>query len=208
MPTEVELANALALSLGTVQRALRMLVEDAAIVRKPGAGTRIADAAREMDSPLHCRFAEPGQVGFLPVYSKLLERHVVTAEGPWTEHLGIGSSMRIERMLDIGGRFHVLSRFYVDPASFPIFGSANTTKLEGANFKSLITESSGLAVNQVQQFVSFVKPDARMRECLNLPRNAMATRFDLYAFAGTAMPAYYQELYTPPFTQRLQLRGS
>lgn len=207
LPTESELVPGLGLSLGTVQRALRMLVEDGAVVRRPGDGTYVADRQKEMQAPLHCRFLAEDGDGFLPVYSDVLDRTPTTEAGPWTAHLGATTVLRIDRLLEIGGQFKVYSRFFVDPAVFPIFREASIRKLEGANFKSLIAESAGLAVNRIRQYISFVTPDRELCKLIGCQAGSPVAKFELYAYAGSSMPAYYQELYAQPFTQRLLLSG-
>jgi GntR family transcriptional regulator len=207
LPTESELVLAVGLSLGTVQRALRMLVDEGAVVRRPGDGSYIADRQKEMQAPLHCRFLDDEGDGFLTVYSDVLDRAPSSEPGPWTRHLGASTVLRIDRVLDIGGQFKVYSRFYVDPAVFPVFREATIRKLAGANFKSLIAQSAGVAVNRVRQYVSFVTADRKLRSLIGCQSGAPLAKFELYAFAGSSTPAYYQELYAAPFTQRLLLSG-
>jgi DNA-binding GntR family transcriptional regulator len=207
LPTESELVAAVGLSLGTVQRALRMLVDEGAVVRRPGDGSYIADRQKEMEAPLHCRFLDDESDGFLTVYSDVLDRDMTAEPGPWTKHLGASNVLRIDRSLEIGGQFKVYSRFYVDPAVFPIFREATIRKLAGANFKSLIAQSAGVAVNRVRQYVSFVAADRKLKALLGCKEGEPVAKFELYAYAGSATPAYYQELYAPPFAQRLLVSG-
>ena len=58
VPNEQELAQVLPLSLGTIQRALRQLVDERVIHRRPGLGSFVADrrGGAEMERPFHCRF--------------------------------------------------------------------------------------------------------------------------------------------------------
>lgn len=204
IPNESDLVALVGLSLGTVQRALRMLVDDGAVVRRPGHGTFVADRTREMAAPLHCRFVDDAAAGFLPVYTDVRARTLVAEPGPWTAHLGAPRALRIDRVLDIGGRFKVFSRFFLDPEAFPFFRTASVRELEGANFKQLIAQSTGLAVSRVRQYVSFVEADAPLRALIGCGRGPVA-RFELFAWAGSARPVYYQELYAPLFSERLLL---
>ena len=52
LPTETELVELTALSLGTVQRALRDLVDDGLVVRNQGSGTFVAESRAPIDTPL------------------------------------------------------------------------------------------------------------------------------------------------------------
>jgi len=121
LPTESEWAIEVPLSLGTIQRALRMLAQEGLIVRRPGHGSFVAERdSTEMHSPLHCRFVNDDGSGYLPVYSKVIARKKVYGEGPWSTHLAARPPLLvIVRALDINEEFTVFSRFYVDPRRMP-----------------------------------------------------------------------------------------
>ena len=102
LPNEAELAARLPLSLGTIQRALRLLVDDGVIARRQGQGTFVAErGAGRMHAPLHCRFLDDSGKGYLPVYPEVTDRYPITDAGPWSEHLGTPKLLCIERVLRI-----------------------------------------------------------------------------------------------------------
>jgi hypothetical protein len=124
----------LPLSLGTIQRALRLLVEDGVIRAPPGPGLASSPAAApkgRMHAPLHCRFLDDAG-GYLPVYPEVTDRYAVDAPGPWSAHLGAPGLVCIERRLRIADEFSVFSRFYADPRRMPAFATLPARKLNPA----------------------------------------------------------------------------
>ena len=62
LPTEEELVGVTKFSLGTVQRALRMLAEDGIVVRRQGNGTFISHSGSRICEPWHFQFlSEDGE---------------------------------------------------------------------------------------------------------------------------------------------------
>lgn len=209
IPTESEWTAHVPLSLGTIQRTLRILAEDGIIVRRPGQGSFVADRdATEMHSPLHCRFVDDGGAGYLPVYSKVIERAEVGVTGPWSEHLHpAGALVRIDRVLDINKEFLVFSRFFIDPARIPAFATLPIRKLSGENFKEIIWRESHQMMGRIVQHFSTVPLAADAAQAIHVRRGTSATLLEVRAFLSGDSPIYYQELYIPPNKRRLRLAG-
>jgi DNA-binding GntR family transcriptional regulator len=209
LPTESEWAAQVPLSLGTIQRALRMLVDEGVVVRTPGQGSFIARRdATEMRSPLHCRFVDDAGDGYLPVYSKVIARASVEMPGAWSEHLQpAGEVVRIDRVLDINKEFLVFSRFYVDPARVPAFATLPTRKLSGENFKEIIWRESHQGVARMVQHLSTLAFPADVAGAIELKPRTPGSLLEVRAYLGGDSPIYYQELYIPNNRRRLRLGG-
>ena len=65
LPTEKELAALSRLSVGTVQRALRNLVDQGLVVRQQGLASFVAETQRRMEHPWHCRFLNDSETEVL-----------------------------------------------------------------------------------------------------------------------------------------------
>jgi len=120
LPTEQELARQTPYSLGTVQRAMRTLVESGIVVRRQGAGSYVAARERLTDDPWQLRFHGDDGVSFLSVSPKVLFRDWFSGPGHWNEFLELGSNkefVQVDRRVNIGGEFYVFSRYFaaVDP---------------------------------------------------------------------------------------------
>lgn len=208
LPTESEWAAHVPLSLGTIQRALRMLADEGLLVRRPGHGSFVAERdSTEMHAPLHCRFVDDSSGGYLPVFSKVLARKEVPEEGPWSSHLGGSPLLVIDRTLDINHEFTVFSRFYADPKRMPAFATLPVRKLSGENFKEIIWRESHQMVSRIVQHLSNLVFPSAIAKATGLGRGARGSLLEVRAFLGGNSPIYYQELYIPPNRHRLQLSG-
>lgn len=205
LPTEQELARLTPFSLGTVQRALRALVEEGIVVRLQGSGTFVAENRKPMDQPWHCRFLDDSGRDFLPVYPKVVGRHRIRETGPWSGHLkpGDGEVIRIDRVFNVSDEFLVFSQFYLDAGRFANMLTRPAGELDGANLKIIISREFGLPVTAIAQTIATVRfPDA-VRRALGLRRAPKGALLEIAASAGRERPLYYQALYIPPNRRRL-----
>ncbi|HQZ46199.1 MAG TPA: GntR family transcriptional regulator [Usitatibacteraceae bacterium] len=209
LPTEAEWAARVPLSLGTIQRALRMLADEGLVHRRTGQGTFVATRdTDEMRAPLHCRFLDDSGRGYLPVYSQVTAREEVAAEGPWSEHLGTAFPLlRIDRVLDINKEFAVFSEFYVDPQRMPAFARLPVRRLCGENFKEIIWRESHQPVARITQYLSSVRFSPSVAKATNMDRDTAGLLLEARAYLNGGSPIYYQRLYIPPNNRRLHLAG-
>lgn len=208
LPNEADLAAKLPFSLGTIQRGLRMLVDDGVIVRRPGAGSFIAQRdAGELHAPLHCRFLDDDGTSYLPVFPRIVDRYATSGDGEWTPHLEPGPKMCIERILRVSNEFDVFSRFWFDSARLPALASRPLKTLARENFKELILRESGLPIGRTTQYLSTARLPADIARHLELRAGVSVQRLDIAAFGGRDRPVYFQTLWIPPNRRRLQLPG-
>ena len=136
LPPEEALAEMTGVSLGTVQKALRSLVDDGLVTRKAGMGTFVAASGKPMHAPLqHCRFLADDGRNALPIYSRVLGRRTVSTtekagrkasksagkkkSGAWTAHIMAERAICIERIFSIDKQFEVYTHLYLDAQRFP-----------------------------------------------------------------------------------------
>lgn len=116
LPTEQALAGALPLSLGTVQKALRDLVESGDLYRKRRLGTFVAggDHRRQISTPAFI-FMRPDETPVKMVFIRLLKRERVYREGPWSQSLGHCETgyIRLTRLDRIDGAFDCHTVIYL-----------------------------------------------------------------------------------------------
>lgn len=208
LPTESEWVAGLQFSLGTIQRALRLLVEDGVIVRKHGTGSFIAErGVGRMHAPLHCRFLDDSGTAYLPVYAEVIERYRTRADGPWSRHLGVNEPICIERVLRIGDEFKVFSRFYADPKRLPALALQSVRKLSGENFKEIIWRESHQPIGRLDQVLATGPLPAPICKSLGVRPQSSGELLEIRAFVGRDSPIYFQELYIPSNHRRLHLAG-
>lgn len=112
LPTEQAMADALPLSLGTIQKALRELVQSGELVRHRRRGTFVAagDHRREISTPAFS-FLRPDGDPVRMVFIRLLKRSRLTRRGAWTGVLGVCDDgyVQIVRQDRIDGAFDAYS---------------------------------------------------------------------------------------------------
>lgn len=205
LPTETNLTRQTALSLGTVQRALRALVEDGVVVRQQGSGTFVADSRKPMDAPWHCRFIADDGKSFLPIYPKVLIRKRIRERGPWSallEQRG-NNIIRIDRVISIHDEFSVYSKFYLNGERFAGILKKPLAELDGANFKALLGREFGLPVTHITQSMSTAAFPSDVCRALKQGSSAVGTLLEIAASTGRGRHVYFQSLYIPPNRRRL-----
>ncbi len=207
VPNEQELAGILPISLGTIQRALRQLVDEGVIQRRQGQGSFIAGRGTEgeMAQPFHCRFVDDAGTGYLPVFPETLGRRATREPGEWSKWLGIEQGLEITRRIRIGTEFDVYSIFVVDPVRLPVFASLPLRKLNGENFKDIIFRACGQAIQKVDLFMRQQSPPAPIAEALGIKPRQLCIALRAVAFLGNGDPVYYQQIFIPPNERELHV---
>ncbi len=198
LPSEAELTSMSPFSLGTVQKALKSLMDEGIVARKTGVGTIVRHLDQSMKQPLHCRFStEDGT--YLPVYPKLYDRTAVDAEGPWSKVLGPTAEVfRLDRRIQIGDGFAVVTHFYVDAIKFPIFAHRPFAELHTENFKTLMQEEAQVRISRLEHRLSFCNADADVAAQIDVPVGTQILMIKVTARDSFDEAAYYQELFIPP----------
>jgi len=188
LPTERDLATLSGLSLGTVQRSLRTLVEEGYLTRTPKLGSFVTERT-QIRQPWHCRFlAEDGKT-VLPVSPTTRKRLVIEEVGPWTAHLGPAAAgyLYIERDFNVAGEFSVDSRFWGDANRLSALRSGPVSQLDGENLKHLIASRCHLPVTHVIHKLRYARQG---QEPARLILTALTWSHEA--------PLYYQEFTIPP----------
>ena len=210
LPTETEWVRCTPFSLGTVQRALRSLVEEGIVTRAQGSGTFVAPNRQQMEAPWHCRFVAADGSGYLPVYPKLVSRRRTNARGPWSAYVGQDGEgvIRIDRRLGIGDEFYVCSRLYMSAARFSALLAKPAAEIEAANVKALIGRDFHLPITQIGQRVSLARFPADVCRVIRAAPGTLGMLMECVATARAGFTVYYQELYIPPNGRRLIVSDS
>ena len=209
LPTETELTRFTPFSLGTVQRAVRSLVEDGVVRRRRGHGSFITDQRARMQDPLHYRFLSADGASELPVYPKVLSRRSETRAGPWSGYLEPRGRavLRIDRLFSINGEFSVYSRFYVDPERYGALSAKSLKSLHTANFSKLLGRELNTPVSDLYQRACVIRFPAEVCRAIKARRATAGMLLEIVGYAGGGQAVYYQEIYVPPTGRRLVLSG-
>jgi GntR family transcriptional regulator len=204
LPSEEKLVSMSGLSLGTVQRALRLLVEDGLLVRKQGLGTFVAVGSVPMNAPFyHCRFVDDESGELLTIYSKVLRRVKVDANGPWSAHIGGAEVQCIERVFSIANEFSIYVNLYFDPERLPMLVALPLEQLNGVNFKGVLSREFQLPVTRFSENLSVrFFPDS-VCKAIKVPRRTSGGVMEIAAYDSGGEAVYFQELYIQPNSRRL-----
>ena len=205
LPTEQQLARELPYSLGTVQRALRELVEDGLVVRVQGQGSFVAKGRKALEAPWHCRYVDDTGQGYLPVYPHVVLRKRTSQRGPWSALLDQRGDniVRIDRTMNVDDRFIVYSQFFLNADLFGAMLDKPLQELDAANFKSILQREFHLPVTRLSQTLSIATFPPEACRGMKLPRGTTGTVLEATASAGRVRNVYFQQLYLPATDRRL-----
>lgn len=201
LPTEHELARVTGLSLGTIQRALRELVDEGRLVRTAGRGTFVARAKVRLDEPfVSARFLNDDGTGYLPIRAQLVSRGLVSGPGGWVESLRPAGEavFRVERLFEIDGEFCILNRFYVDPARFPAFADLGAREFRSTNLRGLLARMYGFSAVSLRQTLRFQRFPAEVCRLLRCRAGTTGLLQSVTASMHGSDAVYYVELFIPP----------
>jgi len=199
LPTEEELVEMVPFSLGTVQRALRMLVDQGVVVRQHGLGTFVAQSHLRVEDPWHCRFIADDGESFLPVYSNIIKRDFATEDGEWSRYFRVPHHriLQIERVININDEFNVFTRFYVDKEDFPSLWNSPLEKLNGLNFKKQIARELNMPITRVDHSVRMLPFDTEVADYTNVKPNSVGMCLVAAAYMGSENCVYFQRFFIP-----------
>ena len=207
LPTESDFAAATPFSLGTVQRGLRLLVDHGIIERRRGIGTFVTRSANLLYEPLHCRFLTDSDNDYLPVYAQVLVRDLYIEPGPWSKRLGLddNAALRIDRLLEIGDEFFVLSRFHFNNEIFGALADIPIEELNQTNFKVLLHRKFGIALTAFTESMRVTNFPADVCTTIDCRQETIGAILEIEAWAAEKMPVYFQELFIPPNSRSMLL---
>ena len=123
-------------------------------------------------------------------------------KGPWSEFLQADAFVRIERLINIGGRFDLYSDFWLREEDFAGMGGLERAALE-KNLRELIGQRLTMPTLRVDQWIRFdVLPETAVRE-LDIDPAQRGFIMELRGYTLRNRPLYYQSVYSGPFSERL-----
>ena len=204
MPAELDLARFTPFSLGTVQKALRALVEEGLVVRQQGRGTFVAEKRTPMDMPWSLRVISEEEGKFLPLYPKVLIRKRISNQPPWRNILNSYSRslIQIDRLVDVGREFLSYSKFYLDGERFSGFMKKSRKELESTNFKNILRREFGAPITKMDYLLKILALPSDICKAIGVRRGTVGLIYGVIGYSG-ANPVYYQEIFIPPNKRRL-----
>ena len=204
IPSEDTLVEMTGLSLGTVQRSLRILVDESRLVRKHGTGTFVAAAVAPMKAPFqHCRFMDEASGEVLPIYSKVVQRRPATLDGPWSAHLAAGRIFCIERLFSINNEFTIYTHLYFNRDRFPKLVEVELDKLSNINLKDLLAREFHYPLAKFSEMLSVRQFPDYVCSAIKAKPATSGGVMEIFAYDRQGEGVYFQDLFIPPNNRRL-----
>ena len=124
LPSEEELAAVHGVSVGTVQKALARLASSGLISREHGRGTFVTGTSVAPADVRYLRFSDD-EGKELPSYVHVRSVKRMKRKGPWSDFLEGEAFVRIERSINVGGRFDLYSEFWLREEDFAQLGGVD-----------------------------------------------------------------------------------
>lgn len=205
IPSEDALVEMTGFSLGTVQRSLRILVDENRLVRRHGTGTFVtAELATPMKAPFqHCRFMDQATGEVLPIYSKVVQRRPVSTDGPWSTHLSAGNTFCIERLFSINNEFTIYTHLYFNQDKFPKLVELDLDALSNINLKDLLSREFHHPLARFSEMLSVRQFPDDICSAIKIKRGTAGGVMEIFAYDREGDGVYFQDLFIPPNQRRL-----
>ncbi|WP_233385120.1 GntR family transcriptional regulator [Methylobacterium sp. C25] len=207
LPNEIDLSARTGLSLGTVQKALRILSEQRIVDRRHGHGTFVATIDQDQRDLWYFRFLSNAGGELLPISARAIDRRIIRQRGPWHDFLAADEVIRIRRLLDVAGRFSVLSDFYIDAERFRGVLDIPMPELHRVVLRSLLNQRFNAPTYHASQRIWCDRLPEKVCRLLGLPTASFGLMSDVMGRSNRDHPISMQRIYVPPHVSPIEIRG-
>jgi len=208
LPTERQFADALPVSLGTVQSAFLRLAASGVVVRKAGVGTHVQDASERDGEKWFLRFMNQGDDGLLPSVILNADITETTADGPWRAFLGpCQSFVRINRVISIGSRFCASALVYLDGARYRPLLDFDLTVIGQLHIRHILHDRFNAPTISRRTRIRFLRVDAEIAAAIEKPTGSNAIALDVSSFTIGEQPLCFQRFVIPENEFALDVKG-
>ncbi len=203
LPSESKLANGFGVSVGTVQKALERLAHRGLIRREQGRGTFVfrSHAASDVN---YLRFRD-AQGNELPNFIEIHAIRHLRKAGPWGGFLGPSDGyVRIDRRMNVGGRFDMFGEFWMRHADFEKIASSDRSALS-TNLRVLIARRLGLPTVRIEQEIQFRQLPTRVAAVLGIGPECPSFSMVMRGYTVDDQPLFVQQISAGPFSESLQI---
>jgi len=207
LPSEEQLAAETASSLGTVQRALRNLVEMGVVERHHGRGTFVSGARAQERQLRHFRFTADGGTELLPVYFNILDIEITRDTGPWKDFLQdpTDSFVRIRRLVSVNKEFEVFSEIYLPEHRFAELATMKTTTLDGVSIRDMLAERFNAPTLNIRQTIVCQTLPPRVTRLIGQPAGCSGIVWTICGMTYRDTPITWQRVFVPPSDRVLEM---
>jgi GntR family transcriptional regulator len=207
LPPEAELVRVVGMSLGTVQKALRALVDAGMLLRRQGHGTFVVGRKESrIDALWHLRFLAEEEGTYLQLHPRVLTRKLVKSRAAWAKWVGKGGKrlIQIDRAIDVGHEFTVYSKFFLSE-KYRGFMEKPIEELEDSNFRSILHEEFNVAITTMSHSFRVEGFPDDVCDAIGVSRNTVGMVYEILARSPSLSAVYYQEICIPPNKRKLRI---
>ncbi|WP_026379223.1 GntR family transcriptional regulator [Afifella pfennigii] len=207
LPSEEQLAADTQASLGTVQRALRNLVEMGVVERHHGRGTFVCGARAPERHLTHFRFLAEGGKQLLPVYFNILDIDTIEETGPWQDFLkeSEGRFVRIRRIASINHEFEAFSEVYLPAERFAGVARMKRAMLDGVSIRDMLAERFNAPTIKIRQTMLCQALPPRVTRLIGVPAGQYGIVWSIGAMSYRDAPITWQRIFLPPSDRVLEI---
>lgn len=210
LPSEAALAKGYDVSLGTIQRSLRILESEGIVVRRHGSGTYVAAALPTQSEILVHFFVADGkpesQSTPLPLFLKVLNVSSISKKGPWTRFLGHkGETIKIERIINVNLEFQLYTELYLERTRFKRLLEVPKHQLDGAALFRRMYDARQLPPRRFIYEMWLATPPTGVARHIKVSPDTHCTHWETLAFGHRDAPLFYSVAYIPPTKRRLRM---
>lgn len=204
LPAERDIAQAIGLSLGTVQKSLAHLTTEGVLIRRQGHGTFVAGTT---DQIKHFRFFNDAGDILAPVYAEAIDRKLIRSTGPWATFLSSSKSfICIRRMINIGNCFNCVSDFYLDGARFAKIMDMPIHDLHRVVIREFISKRFDAPALFTRKFVYATHFDNSVATLLKLKSNEkFGLVVEICSSSHRREPVSFQHIFVPLNAKKLEV---
>lgn len=207
LPSEDRLAEDCGVAVGTIQRALRNLVDTGVLVRKHGKGTFVSGARAPRHHLRHFRFlADDGQT-LLPIYFNIQSVETCDLSGPWADFLKdpAGEYIRITRLVSIADEFEAFSEVLLPAGRFAGLLTLGRKALDGVSIRDKLAEEFNAPTLSARQTLLCQPLPPRVTRVLDLPAGHFGTVWTIEGMSYRNTPITWQRVHVPPSDRAVEL---
>jgi len=195
LPPETQLTSIFGVSLGTVQAALRQLQQTGTIVRRRGAGSRIASTEPLVRDVWHFRFLARTNDQPLRMMDETVWIDKIEDQGNWSDFLGIHPQyIRIRRKLIMQNGMIAGAEMYLDAALAPGLEDIDPSELGMINIRPFLEDQFGIATASANHVVQTRMLDRGEAATFGLPVGAEIFEIHAKAYSSAQQPVYFQRI--------------
>ncbi len=205
LPSDDELARTLSLSVGTIQKTMALLQQDALIERRQGAGTFVTDPSADMRDVWHFRFLDADGT-FSPLRAEAVFRKIIQKRGPWSDYMKQAERyLKVRRIIAVDDAFSFLSDFYFDGERFASLADEPLQTFGRLVLRNLLMTQFSVRAKPIRQLLAHRPMTNEETRLLNLPQGTSALQLETFGADPKGSPVYYQKVVIPPNDRKLLL---